>query len=223
MPVSDGLQLQIGQTAQGNISQPKQRDRLILFGAAGTVVSLGMFTPLDSRLVPRIEIYAPNGEVVASTTHPTGAVILGYQLPVTGAYIVFASADGNRTRGTYLITLTAGTAVRELVRGALTLDNTLRDGALTRVGDRDVYEVDLPANVTLSANVVPYQSALVPVVEIIDPTGNLMARATGSSGLRQVTLTPSIGQAGRYQIRIVGQGQTIGRYLISVRVITPTS
>ena len=224
IPVSDGLQLQIGQTVQGAISQRGQRDRLIIFGAQGTVLSLGMYAPTDSRLVPHIEIYAPNGEVVVSTTHPTGAVIIGYQLPVTGAYIVFASADGNRTRGTYEITLTAGNAVRELAQGSLTLDNAMRDGALTRAGDRDVYDVDLPANVTLSANIVPYQSALVPVVEVVDPAGNVMARATGTSGLRQVVLTPSIGAQGRYQIRVSGLlAQATGSYLISVRVITPSS
>jgi hypothetical protein len=224
LPMSDGLQLKLGQTVEGNIAQRGQRDRLIIFGAAGTILSLGMYTPIDSRLVPHIEIYAPNGEVVVSTTHPTGAVIIGYQLPVTGAYIVFASADGNRTRGAYTITLTAGNAVRDLPRGSLTLDATVRDGNLTRAGDRDIYDVDLPANVTLSANIVPYQSALVPVVEIVDTEGNVVARATGTSGLRQVVLTPAIGTQGRYQVRIGGTlAQATGGYLISVRVLTPSS
>jgi hypothetical protein len=224
IPVSDGLQLKLGQTVQGAISQRGQRDRLIIFGAQGTVLSLGMYAPADSRLVPHVEIYAPNGEIIVSTTHPTGAVIIGYQLPVTGAYIVFASADDNRTRGAYTITLTAGNAVRDLLRGSLTLDATVRDGNLTRAGDRDVYEVDLPANVTLSANIVPYQSALAPVVEIVDAAGNVVARATGTSGLRQVVLTPSIGEQGRYQVRIGGTlAQATGGYLVSVRVITPSS
>jgi hypothetical protein len=215
-PVADGLQLEIGYSVNGSITQPRQRDRVIVVGRAGAVISLGMFPLPTSRLVPRIEVYAPNGEVVVSVTHPTGAVISGYQLPVTGAYIVFASADGNRTRGEYSLSAAAGLAVRDLPRGDLSFDAPIT-GELLRAGDRDVYEIEQAGNMTLTVEAAPYQSRLVPVLEVVDLKGNVLARAAGITGGR-VILTPFIAVPGRVRVQISGlEGRTTGRYLLLVR------
>lgn len=223
-PVGDGVLLLLGQTLEGSINAPGQRDRFVVFAPYGTVISLGMFAGDSSRLVPRLEVYAPNGEVVSASSQPTGAVISGYTVPVTGAYIVLASANANRTRGAYFITAATGIAVRDLPRGQLTLDGVTR-GELARVGDRDVYAVDLPPLARLSVEVSAYQSGIVPVVELVDPAGNLLARAgaTPNTGGR-VMLAPSLTSAGRYQVRISGfQAQTTGSYLLTVRLLNQTS
>jgi hypothetical protein len=216
--------LLLGQTLEGGINAPGQRDRYVVFVPYGTVLSLGMFASDGSRLVPRLEVYAPNGEVVGVSSQPTGAVISGYTVPVTGAYLVFASADANRTRGAYFITANTGIAVRDVARGQLALDGLTR-GELTRVGDRDVYAVELPPLARLSVEVSAYQSGIVPVVELIDPAGNLLARAGAAPNTGgRVLLTPSLTNAGRYQVRVSSfQAQTTGGYLVTVRLLNQTS
>lgn len=223
-PVGDGVLLLLGQTLEGGINAPGQRDRYVVFVPYGTVLSLGMFASDGSRLVPRLEVYAPNGEVVGVSSQPTGAVISGYTVPVTGAYLVFASADANRTRGAYFITANTGIAVRDVARGQLALDGLTR-GELTRVGDRDVYAVELPPLARLSVEVSAYQSGIVPVVELIDPAGNLLARAGAAPNTGgRVLLTPSLTNAGRYQVRVSSfQAQTTGGYLVTVRLLNQTS
>jgi hypothetical protein len=221
IPASDGLVLSVGQAVQGSLTQPRERQRFIVVGAFGEVISLGMFPTEPSGLVPRLEVYAPNGEVVVATSHPTGAVISGYTLPVTGAYIVFASADRGRTVGEYTLTLAAGLAIRDVVRTTIQLGSPIR-GDLRRAGDRDAYEIDLPPLTTLSVSVAAYQSWLVPVVEVLDPAGTLLARAAATQ-TRRVLITPSISAGGRYTVRVSAlQASTTGGYLLVVDVNSNT-
>ncbi|MBX3066047.1 MAG: hypothetical protein KF726_23915 [Anaerolineae bacterium] len=221
IPFTDGLRLEFGRTVLGNINQIAQRDRYILFGRAGTVVSVGMFPLAQSQLVPRFEVYAPNGEVAVSSISAAGAVISGYELPVTGAYIIFARAGGGGRGGAYTMTAAQGIAVREVRQAEITANASV-SGELLRLGDRDVYTIEVTAGADFAAEVVPIQSGLIPVLEIVDPNGNLLARAAGQLGNRRVLLTPQITQSGTYQVRVSGfQGQTVGAYLL--RITAPES
>jgi hypothetical protein len=190
---------------------------VVVFVVSETRLTVGMFATPDSRLIPRFELYAPNGEKLAEASAPTGAVLTAYVVPVTGAYVIYASAA--RGSGSYTIHANYGWAVRSVDAGRMGIGTPVR-GMLRRHGDRDVWMLDVPANVTVYLDVAAYQSALVPVVDLATGNGVILARTAGSALNRRASLTPSVAQAGLYQVGVSGlENQSIGSYVLIARLL----
>ncbi len=218
IPTADsGAQVRIGQTVQGLITNPQDMDHFAVFGPAGAVISIGMFRTTDSSLVPAFEVLAPNGNQVAAASGPAGAIVNGYTLPATGAYIVYAHGDHNKSSGPYTLTVGDGFTLRDMDRGDLT-PNVAATGSLERIADRDVWSLDLPGNATFSVDLAATQPGLDPTFDVVGPDGKVIGAAqpdlkTHTAQLAGL-LTP---QRGRFLIRVDGIG--VGNYALTARLV----
>lgn len=222
-----GAQVRVGQIVQGTILDAAQMDRFAVFGPAGAVISIGMFPADNSTLVPSFIIYAPNGDQVGQAAGPTGAVIVGFTLPATGAYIIYASADKGKSSGAYNLTVGNGYTLRDLSRGSPATES-ISQGLIPRTGDREIWTLDLPANATFSLETASEQSKLDTLVEVLAPDGKVLATAQANSTTHAVRI-PSLvtAQPGRYLIRVsAARPGSVGSYILTARVLkvvpTPT-
>jgi hypothetical protein len=222
--VNSGAQIRIGQTIQAEILKPDQIDRFIVFGPAGSTISLGMFAAQDSALVPAFEVFAPDGNQVLAQAGPKGAITRGFTLSATGAYIIYAHSNNSRTTGGYTLTVGDGLTLRDLDGGPLVPDGVF-PGILSRTGDREIWSIDLPANATISVEVLPDQSNLTPMFDVIGPDNTILGAIRGNArGARANGLLTSL--PGKYQVRVNSADANFGDYIIKLRVLsiqpTPT-
>jgi hypothetical protein len=210
--------LQRGVPIVGELKDANSVHRFAVFAAANEVISFGMFPEPNSTLVPRFEVYAPNGERVAIGSAPFAAVI-GYRAPATGAYIVFARAE--RGSGAYSFWVNSGQTLRDLWRGDLVPDQTMQ-GALLRRSDRDVWQVALPSGTPIEIALEPDDPTLNLTMSIIAPDGTLLTAAQG--GDVPLLYLP---QDGLYTLHVYAlQAAASGAYRIRLRLLgalpTPT-
>jgi hypothetical protein len=222
--VQSGAQLRIGQTVEGEIRDAGQVDRLAVFGPAGAVISVGMFAAEESKLVPSFVIYAPNGEEAGQAAGAAGAILRGYRLPSSGAYIIYARAYQGQSRGGYTLTVGEGATLRDIGGRHLTGDAAVQ-GNLPRAADRQIWSIDLPANATVS--VETFQSRFDPLIEVVGPDGKMLATAQGSAPTHAARL-PAVTTVmqGRHLIRIsAARLGSFGSYTLLVRIlrIMPTA
>jgi hypothetical protein len=213
--VTTGAQIRPGDTVQGTLSAPDQVDRYIVFGTAGAVISVGMYPAQGSPLIPSFELYAPNGKVVKEaegTGQSGGAVVLGYELPSTGAYILYAGTSD--AAGAYLISVGFGDTLRTLV-GSEIVPGATTNGELTRTGDEQVWQIDLPPNTTLAIDIVPDRIGLAPTINVIAPDGvSVLDTSTRAGWQLQANARSTVG--GVYELRVSGG---VGRYTLTTRVV----
>lgn len=223
--VPSGAQLRIGQTILGQLANPQQVDRFAVFGPAGAMISVGMFPAENSRLVPAFEVYAPNGEQVATAAGAGGAILSGFTLPATGAYIIYAKAAKGAPAGAYTLAIGDGLALRDIDAGPLTAD-VAAAGNLLRSGDREIWSLDLPTNATFSVETTPEVARLDAVTEVIGPDGKVLAAAQSDGAGRPLRVTAVTTAAGRYQVRVsANRNASTGSYTIMARVlkVVPTA
>src|SRR5258708_7597255 len=167
--VESGAVVQVGQTIQSAITERQQVDRYSVFGAAGTVISVGIWPTADSKLVPSFIMYEPSGKQVAGGAGAAGAVVSSYTLPSTGAYILYIHGNLSQSIGAYTLTVGDGSALRDLAGGQAQPDTTYQ-GALLRAGDRQSWTMDLPPNATLTLDAPPTRHNPQPPTALLQPT-----------------------------------------------------
>lgn len=217
-PEAEFQPLQRGVPILGELANASSVHRFAVFAAAGEVISFGMFPEEGSTLVPRFEVYAPNGERAAVGSPPFAAVI-GYQAPATGAYIVFARAE--RGSGAYSFWVNSGETLRDVMRGEIVFDQVMQ-GALLRRADRDIWQTTLSSGTPIEVVLEPELPALNLTLEIIAPDGTLLTAVAN----RDIPLL-YVPQDGVYTLRIYAQGAAAdGAYTLRLRLLgalpTPT-
>jgi hypothetical protein len=223
--VQSGAQIRIGQTVQGAILSPDQVDRFMVFGPVGAVISVGMFPAEDSSLVPSLIMYAPNGDQVG-TAAGVPAIIGGYTLPATGAYILYVHGSRGESVGAYTLTIGDGPALRDL-DGGLVVPDVPSSGTLLRSGDRETWSLVLPANATIAVDVSSSQGKLDTLVEVVGPDGKVLATGQASPAThvaKIVSATTTVQGRHLIRVRAARMGST-GAYTLLARVvkIVPTA
>jgi hypothetical protein len=225
-----GQALAIGDSVLGEIVDAETPDRYAVFGPAGSIISLGMFASDGSPLIPALEVYAPDGTLLAEAAGEPGgeraALVNSLSLPATGAYVIFAHGLPNAPTGDYSLSVGDGHALRLIGGNPGTVGQTYQ-GVLSRRGDQERWAFDLPANLTFSAQVTPIESSFTPVIDLVAPDGAVLASTR--EGQEDSALFPpfQIAQAGRYELRVSArENDGTGRYLIATALVsvvpTPT-
>ena len=102
------LQLQSGEGYSGNFAAFGQQDTYTFAAAAGTDIEASMGLAGDSSIVPVIDLYAPNGNLLASeqSDFSSGGIALISEIsaPTSGTYTLVASNDSAAT-GNYNISV----------------------------------------------------------------------------------------------------------------------
>ncbi len=217
-PNAEFQPLQRGVPILSTLESANSVDRFAIFAAAGEQISLGMFPEEGSALAPRFELFAPNGERVAQASGQFAAVI-GYQVPATGAYIVFARPESGS--GAYSFWVNSGETLRDVVRGSLTPDQAVQ-GEIVRRADRDLWRITLRGGTPIEIALTPDDPALSLMLEIIASDGTLLTAVLG--GDVPLLYVPSDGE---YTLRLyVPQAAARGAYTLRLRLLgalpTPT-
>src|SRR5260221_2658422 len=152
--VESGAVVQVGQTIQTAITGRQQVARYAAFGAAGTVISVGIWPTADSKLVPSFIMYEPSGKQVAAAVGAAGALVGADTCPRTGDYILYIHGNLIQTISADTLTVGDGSALRDLTGGQAPPDTTYQ-GALLRAGDRQTLTIDLPAHANLTLDAAP--------------------------------------------------------------------
>jgi hypothetical protein len=223
---AEGTQVRIGQTIQGVLADPQEVDHFAIFGPAGATISVGIWPTQGSSLIPSFIMYAPNGKDVASAAGANGAIVSGYTLPSTGAYIIYVHGNQSQSSGPYILTVGDGLTLRDLDGGALTPEASYQ-GNLERSGDRQNWTMDLPANATLSVEGTPSGNNLLLQVEVVGPDGKRIGYSILDPATHIARIVPLVTtQAGHYKIRVNGlAGKDVGSYSLVAHVprIEPTA
>lgn len=223
---AEGTQVRIGQTVQGVLTDPQDVDHFAIFGPAGATISVGIWPTQGSSLVPSFIMYAPNGKDVASAVGADGAIVSGYTLPSTGAYIIYVHGNQSQSSGPYILTVGDGLTLRDIEGGALTPEASYQ-GNLERRGDRQTWTLDLPANATLSVEGTPSGNNLLLQLEIVGPGGKRVGYSILDPVSHIARIAPLVTtQQGQYKVRVNGlSGKDVGSYALVAHVpkIEPTA
>lgn len=188
---------------------PGGANRFIVHATAGEIVTIGV-SPAGSPLRPKIEVYDPDGALVATATGANSeaggdALVSALQANATGGYQVFVTGEDN-TSGSFVVSYGTGVSRQDIRRGQTQVDQTV-DGEIARRGLRDVWSLFLSEGDIISAAVSPSDAAFDPVLELIAPDGSLVSQDDNSGGGRASLITSALAPVtGLYRLRVTAAG-----------------
>ncbi|MBZ0290312.1 MAG: pre-peptidase C-terminal domain-containing protein, partial [Anaerolineae bacterium] len=188
---------------------PGGANRFIVRATAGEIVTIGV-SPAGSLLRPKIEVYDPDGALVATATAANSdaggdALVSALKANSTGGYQVFVTGEDN-TGGSFVVSYGTGVSRQEVRRGETTVDQTYA-GQIARRGLRDVWSLYLSAGDIISAAVSPGDAAFDPLLELTAPDGSLVSQDDNSGGGRAALITSALAPVtGLYRLRVTASG-----------------
>jgi hypothetical protein len=214
--------LEIGQTQNAEILQAGETQRYTFFGNSGDKVSIvANLDPADpaSTLNPYLELQAPSGDLVASNDDywrgARDALIRDYTLPFTGVYTVYVKSADALGTGKYLISLSRGFTLRDVLRGQA-LPDQANPQRLETLGAREVWFISLEAGdrLTVIVETVDRASGFDPMLEVVDEGGNSLGFDDSSGEGNDAFLADiPISQTGTYLIYVAARNNaSVGDY-----------
>jgi hypothetical protein len=203
-----GERLKNHQLVTVDLETPDDVQRHSFEVSAGEIITLGVIPAPDSPLIPRVELYDPDGvpvAVVSGLTSPSNreAIIPTHVASLTGPYTAFVTAEGE-TSGTYLIGYGVGTTYRETLRGEIISDQVV-ESTLDQPAVRDSWYAFLRQGDVITAAVEVTGGELDPVLELVSENGTLLAIDNSSGGTRKPLLKGvTLPATGLYYFRIRG-------------------
>jgi hypothetical protein len=244
--ISSGIFMAVltsGQTAPGTFEMASAPHVYSFEGALGQYIRLYM-TPVSGAARPRLSLISPTGEILASdmgSDNGSSARLLNIPVTQTGTYTVQLDSAGNP--GTYTLrldltdapipitptVLVSPTAPPETPvltpdypqaeRGVRLSPNVPAQAEIRRASDLNTHSLYAYQGDSLSVGVAPLaNSALIPQIELMDPEGNLVGTAVGSSTGpdRDAVISGQVAPyEGPYTLYVTGQNGSTGAYLVS--------
>ncbi len=217
--VGSGAILRSHQPIQGRLSQIGEVERYTFFGRANDIVTIGASPAPNSRVLPRLDIYSPSGEVItysSGSAEQPDAISGQIALPSTGAYNVFIRDATGRGTGLYELAFGYGSTMRDTLHEAPAPD-TVVTGYIQRNGFRDIWPVELTLGDIISVvAVVDDSSNLDPVLSLLSPDGGTIYTDDNSGGGRNAALREVIApQTGRFMLAVSPANyQSAGTYTL---------
>lgn len=219
----DGARLEDHTPVIGRIERPGAFVRYTLAVQAGDVLTIGVSPVSAGGIQPRLELYDPTGNLLVSVTAAqsnAGGDALAAALPVsvTGIYLAFVTAPGGET-GDFIISYGRGNSREDALRGMAPPDQPLT-GSLARRGLRDVWGLALNAGDVIAAAVQPGDSSLSPTLELVGPSGALVAQGVTVAGRETVIESALAPVSGLYRLHVAALGAaSSGPYTLVWRII----
>lgn len=194
---------------------------------AGQSITIGGGATPGENTRLRFEILAPDGRIVASADSDTSnangdTIITPFIAPMDGVYQLFVVAHQGRN-GRFIVSYGSGSSWLDTNVGQPPHSEPLQ-GTITRIGQRDVWYVQLKALDVISIAVSPAEgSSLDPIVEIAPATQPAMILGVDDNGGGdRSALIPQIviPEDGVYLIRVrASQANSTGAYHLIWRYI----
>lgn len=232
-PVPAGERLQDHLPALGELESASDFSRYSFYALAGEVVTIGLAPAEDSSLRPSLEVFGPDGSLVANATARTSdavgkALVRNLVIPEEGAYLLIVTGEDGSFGG-YSIGYGYGQSYREHYAGQPEPDTLLNDEIATH-GTRNAYQLTLRAGDAISVAVNPVTNTLLdPVVEIADSDGHVLYQDDNGGSNRAALLRfAQINADGTYWLRVYdATSAQIGGYTLRWRIVesqaTPTA
>jgi len=187
-----GELLRPGERVSSSLAKTGERKLIALAGVEGSTLDVAVDVPSSVRAAPRLSILPPGGgaAIVGTTTSRRRARIKGLALPVTGVWrVVVESAPG--AGGAFTVATRAAVPFRFAWTGAVSSSAPVVDHVVPAApGGR------LTVVVTTDA-------ASAPLVEIVAPSGEVVASKTATDG-RATIAGARLVELGRYVVRVSG-------------------
>ena len=208
-----------GQTLTGTINPAGQTDTYTFTANAGDAVSVTLGDAANTSFDPHLQLFGPNGSLVAEDAANVGAEVDLLDLAQSGTYTIAARDLGDDNTGSYAVTMVRvpGAQVVDADSGPITT-NQRRTGTIS-VGDMDVYTFTAAAGDTVSVTLADTaNTSFDPLLRVFAPDGSLAGQDTANVGA-ELDLS-DLAQGGTYYVvaRDLGDDNT-GSYALSfVRV-----
>ena len=223
----NGAQLADHVPVQGAIERSGGFLRFPFFASQDTAFSVSV-EPYDG-LRPKLEIFGPNGALVAEATTLTAdnrLLLQNVVAPSTGAYIAFITGQ-QESIGTFTLSYGAGATTQNYELGTVIPDKSYEQTP-ARPAVRDVWYLDLHQGDRFSVEVVTMSNFFDPLIELVAPDGASVAQDdNGLGGVNATLQNVQASQSGRYAVRVRNaQAENVGKYAFVWRYIeaapTPT-
>jgi len=189
---ADAVALTNGQPTAGTIDLG-DLDILTFTATAGERLQLRIVKTSGSLLVPRIDLYAPDGTLVSATYDASVGSLINDTASVSGTYMVVVSdysgnsAHGNDSTGTYNLYVTRGAIAGGSEASVLKSQSV---AGIIDLGDLDTFKVVATAGQTFQISLSTAAAGLVPRIDLYSPTGALVTSNYGTSSAT-VSATPA--------------------------------
>ena len=157
-----------------------------------------------SRLLPRIQMVNPAGEIMLETglsNEAGGALIPGLAVVEEGVYTFYVSGDGG-SYGDFQIAWGRGDSHTDVLRGEALPGAS--DGALGQRGLRDVWMLPLRQGDRIRVSVQPLINGFAPSLSLVGPGGEVLATAEAVRGAPNPTLEGTAPSDGWYRAEVTG-------------------
>ncbi len=219
----------------GRILKPGDFARYPIVTQQGDTITVGVSPTSGETLEPQIELYNPQGQLVASANAASSnaggdALIAAYPAAEAGTYVALIRADKQGT-GEFVVSYGVGDSRADVQRGAAQPDAP-NNGAVPRPGLRDVWTITLNAGDTITATVGALAPSLDPSLDILGPDGTVLAADdnSGVDGRNPLIRSVRAPVNGTYALRISGSHAAssgpyalIWRYIVAAPTATPPS
>jgi hypothetical protein len=215
---------------RGRIERSGGVERYFFEAQAGERITIIVLPAPDSRLLPRIEVYNPDGEWILLSTvdysavefpDVRGAALGNVLLRDAGTYSLFISGD-RQTAGAFTAALgrtspSGGIACAANYRGALTIGAALT-AQIEQPGIRDEWTLALAAGDTVIIRAHPAAgSPILPALDLYAADGAALAFASASDERPTAELRFTAETDGVYTLSAADRrGLRTGVYLIEV-------
>ncbi len=215
---------------QGRIDRVGGVARYFFEAEAGARCTIIALPAPDSRVIPRIEVFNPDGEWILLATADysavefpgvRGAVLADVPLPAAGTYSLFISSSASTT-GDFILgfgrtSASGGIAYASSYRGEL-LSDMLMPAQIDQPGIRDVWTLTLATGETAIIRAYPASgSPILPALDLYAPDGAALAFASASEEEPTAQLRFTAPSTGIYTLTVADRrGLRTGVYLIEV-------
>ena len=166
-----------GQTQTGTISEAGQSNSYTFSANAGEVLDVTM-TATSGTLIPKIQLYNPAGQLIATATPPycnsTITEMDTVTLPSTGTYTILVSDCSATNTGNYA--LYAQSTNDPSGAANLPLGGT-EAGTIGSAAQNNAYTFSANAGDVLDVTMTATSGSLIPKIRLYNPAGELVSQA----------------------------------------------
>jgi hypothetical protein len=233
IPVAErGVRLSPNAPVADRIAEPFDLNTHSFYAQQGDTLAIGVAPVVGSGLSPQIELIDPDGNIVGTAVGGTtpldrDALITGLVVPLEGAYTVYVTGQ-NGTVGDYVVSFGGEGARFEVMRGEIAPDQAVTANFQRRAA-ADVWYMYLNAGDVVTGWVLPLDSVVAPVLELVREDGALLGLDRDSGGDRAPQINGvRVTQSGYHYWRVrpadpnqLGTYQLTWRYLDFAPTPTP--
>lgn len=205
-----GGSLEYGDTVQGSLDWPGEREEWRFDGEAGDVISVSMIG-LGSFGDTYLELYGPDGRELTRNDDGGGglsSLIDGYVLPEDGEYLIIARAYSNEI-GLYEL------ALFTLTTTPLTYGRSV-DGELTEHTPREYWSFGGEAGDTITITLDGEQGLVDMALELYGPDNVFLTQAGGDYGSSAQIFAYVLAEDADYRIVVSTSSDSTGSYELLV-------